>query len=137
MSAIHLIARTKDTVTISVADYEALVAAAEDASDIAVLQSAATREKELGTTVARSDNLSDALVGRLLSGEHPITIWREHRGLSVSALAEAAGVSRSYLAEIEAAKKPGSVQAFRRIAATLGVQVDDLLSDVDEKSGSS
>jgi DNA-binding XRE family transcriptional regulator len=131
MNAIRLIARTDDTVTLSVADYEALVAAAEDAVDVASLHAAEAKEQELGTAAARADNLSDDAVGRLLSGEHPITIWREHRGLTVSALAEAAGVSRSYLAEIEAAKKPGSIQAFRRIASTLGVAVDDLLMDAE------
>ena len=129
MNAIHLIARTHDTVTLSLIDYEALLTAAEDAEDVRTLRAAEARETEIGVEAARADDLSDDLVGRLLAGEHPITIWREHRGLSVSALAERAGVSRSYLAEIEALKKPGSIQAFRGLASALGLAVDDLLVD--------
>lgn len=127
MNAIHIIARTDDTVTLSATDYETLLTVAEDVEDIDTLRGAEAREAEIGKNVARADNLSDDLVGRLLAGEHPIRIWREHRGLTSQALADKAGVSRSYLAEIEGLKKPGSIQAFRSLAAALGVAVDDLL----------
>ena len=131
MNASRVIARTVDTVTLSVADYEALISAAEDAEDIATLRAAEAREEAGGKAEARPDNLSDELVGRLLEGEHPIKIWRDHRGLTSQALAEAAGVSRSYLAEIESRRKPGSIQAFKSLAAALKVSVDELLFDPD------
>ncbi len=127
MNAIHLLARTDDTVTMRTADYEALVAAAEDAEDIATLLAAGAREEAIGKTEARANNLSDDLVERLLQGEHPVKIWREHRGLTALALAGAAGVSRSYLAEIEGGKKPGSVAAYKMLADALSVTVDDLI----------
>ncbi len=129
MNAIHIIARTDDTVTLSATDYEALLTAAEDVEDIGTLRAAEAREAETGKDAARADNLSDESVGRLLAGEHPIRIWREHRDLTSRALADKAGVSRSYLTEIEGLKKPGSIQAFRSLAAALGVAVDDLLFD--------
>ncbi len=128
MNAIHIIARTDDTVTLSATDHEALLAAAEDVEDIGTLRVAEAREAEIGKGAAHH-NLSDESVGRLLAGEHPIRIWREHRGLTSRALADKAGVSRSYLTEIEGLKKPGSIQAFRSLAAALGVAVDDLLFD--------
>ncbi|RYB03365.1 helix-turn-helix domain-containing protein [Lichenibacterium ramalinae] len=131
MNAIQPIARTEDTVTLRLVDYEALIAAAEDVEDIATLYTAEAREKVLGKDAARADNLSDELVGRLLDREHPIRIWREHRGLTSQALADAAGVSRSYLAEIEGKKKPGSVQAFRALAAALKVPVDELFFEAE------
>ena len=127
MNAIHLLSRTDDTVTMRTVDYEALITAAEDAEDIATLLAAGAREEAIGKAEARADNPSDELVGRLLDGEHPVKIWREHRGFPCLALAKAAGVSRSYLAEIERGKKPGSVSAYRSLAKALGVTVDDLL----------
>lgn len=128
MNAIHILGRTDDTVTLRTSDFDALVGAAEDAEDLAALLAAGAKEDALGQVEARADHLSDDLVGRLLAGEHPLAIWRAHRGLSTSALAESAGVSRSYLAEIESGRKPGSVRAYRSLAIALDVSVDDLLA---------
>lgn len=132
MNAIHPIARTADTVTLRLADYQALISAVEDAEDIASLRSAEAHENAIGTAAARADHLSDDLVGRLLDGGPPLRIWREHRGLTAQALADAAGVSRSYLTEIETGQKPGSIAFFRAVAAALGVSLDDLMPvDID------
>ncbi len=124
-SAIHVIARIDGTVTLSATDCETLITAAEDIGTFALPRRARLRS----TKTRRADNLSDEFVTRLLAGEHPIRIWREHRGLTSPALADKARVSRSYLTEIEGLKKPGSVQAFRSLAAALGMAVDDLLFD--------
>lgn len=75
------------------------------------------------------DYLPAAAVKRMIAGESPITVWREHRGLSVTALAEKAGIGRSYLSEIEGGKKPGSVTALRSLADALGLSIDDLVAD--------
>ena len=66
---------------------------------------------------------------RLLAGEHPVRIWREHRGLSQEQLAGNAHIARSYLAEIEGRKKPGSLDAYRKLANALGLTVDDLMPE--------
>ena len=43
-------------------------------------------------------------------------------------LATAAGIANSYLSDIEnALKKPGSVNAMKRIAIALDVTIDDLI----------
>ena len=49
----------------------------------------------------------------LLDGANPVTVRRSKRGLTQRALAEAAEVSPSYLNEIEAGCKLGSVDAIR------------------------
>ena len=135
MNAIHLIAQTSDTVTLLRADFELMLEAIEDADDAMALRIAEAREKEVGKEAARADHLSIELVMRLMAGEHPVRIWREQRGLSPQALADKAGVGRSYLVEIEAHKKPGSVSAYRRLAKALSVTVDTLLPpEVDESS---
>lgn len=73
------------------------------------------------------DYLPITAVRRIMAGEHPVRVWREHRGMKPGALAEASGVSRSYIVEIEAGTKPGSVAAYRGMARALGVTIDDLL----------
>ena len=127
MNAIRPIAQTDDTVTLRRADFEMMLEAVEDAEDIMALRTTEAREKEIGKEAARADYLPSELVMRLMAGEHPVRIWREQRGLSPRALADKAGVGRSYLVEIEGHKKPGSVAAYRRLANALGLAIDDLL----------
>lgn len=55
-------------------------------------------------------------VNKLLDCDNRIGVWREYRGLTMSALAEAAGISQSYLSDIENGKKDGSVKVLKRIA---------------------
>lgn len=127
MNAVRPIAETADTVTLRRADFEVLLEAVEDAADRLALREAEAREAGIGKRAARADHLPVELVERLLAGEHPVRVWRSHRKLSPQALADHAGVGRSYLVEIESGRKPGSVAAYRRLAGALGVAVDDLL----------
>ncbi len=127
MNAVTLLAETEDTVTLSRADFEALVRAREDAIDNAAIDAAEEREARLGKDAARADYLPAEAAARMMDGEHPLKVWREHRGMTQRGLAAAADVATSYLAEIERGQKPGSVAALRRLAATLGVAIEDLL----------
>ncbi len=103
-------------------DYRRLVALAEDAEDLRAAEQAAAE-----LAAGEDELIPGEVVERLLSGEvHPLRVWREHRGLSQEALAERAGVGASCISQIEAGRREGSVRVLRRIAATLGVSVDDL-----------
>jgi len=117
---------TTDTITLSRAEYDALISSLEDAQDLAVVAAAEAREAALGKDVARADYLPIELVKRLSAGEHPIRVWRAHRGLTREALAAAAGVAPSYLSEIETRRKPGSFNAIARLATALRVPLDDI-----------
>lgn len=66
------------------------------------------------------------VVDRLLDGESKIRVWREHRGLSVKALAEAAGITAPYLSQIETGAREGKIDTFKKIAAALRLSVDDI-----------
>lgn len=109
------------------AEYNALLSRLEDLEDALDL----LRAQDKG---ASEDAWPDALVERLLKGEHPLRLWREHRGLTLDALSRAAGVAAGYLSEIEAGKKPGSVASLRKCAIALGVDLDDLVRGEDDET---
>ena len=111
-----------DTVTIPRSEYERLCAAWDDLADLQAAHAARERI-EAGT-----DELVPAAVAdRLIDGESPLMVWREHRGQSQSALARRSGVNRFQIADIEAGRATGSVQTLRALANALQVTVDDLL----------
>jgi DNA-binding XRE family transcriptional regulator len=115
-----------DTVTLSRAEYEALIRRLEDAEDNAAIDRLEARIQADGFAAATGDYLPIELVGRLLAGEHPIRIWRAHRGMTRETLAAMAGVSPSYLTEIERRRKPGSFDAMIKLAGALKVPLDDI-----------
>lgn len=116
------IAETADSVTLSRADFEALTELVADAQDLSDAEAVKAR-LAAGETEAFPFEIAE----RILDGTHPVTVFREHRGLTGRGLAEAAGVAPSYLSEIENARKPGSFDAMARIAAVLKVPLDLLV----------
>jgi DNA-binding XRE family transcriptional regulator len=115
-----------DTVTLTRAEYDALISRVEDAEDNAAIDRLEARIEKEGFAAATADYLSGELIARLVAGEHPIRIWRLHRGLTRETLAVSAGVSPSYLTEIETGRKPGSLNAMLKLAAALRVSLDDM-----------
>jgi DNA-binding XRE family transcriptional regulator len=115
-----------DTVTLPRVEYEALLRRLEDAEDNAALDRLEERIEKEGFAAATADYLPVELVERLVAGEHPIRVWRAHRGMTREALAALAGVSPSYLTEIETRRKPGSIAAIIKLAAALRVSLDDI-----------
>ena len=117
---------TSEIVTLTRAEYEALIERLEDAEDLAAVTAAEAREAALGKEKVRANYLPIELVRRLSAGEHPVRVWRAHRRLSREALATAAGIAPSYLSEIETRRKPGSFSALAKLAAALHISLDDL-----------
>ena len=83
---------TSEIVTLTRAEYEALIERLEDAEDLAAVAAAEAREAALGKEKVRANYLPIELVRRLSAGEHPVRVWRAHRRLSREALATAAGI---------------------------------------------
>lgn len=104
------------------ADYAALMSAIEDANDAEIVrvfkERFAAGEEEL---------LPSAMVNRMVAGENPVRVWREHRGLTAGVLAERAGIAQPYLSQIETGKREGTLQTMKKIADALKVTVDDLI----------
>ncbi len=67
----------------------------------------------------------------IIRGESPLVAFRTHCGLTLRELARQAGISPSYLSEIERRRKPGSAATHARLAAALDTTIDTLLTDRD------
>ena len=68
------------------------------------------------------------VVFAILDGENPIKVWREFRQLTQQQLAEAAGISKPYLSQIETAKRHGTTEVITAIAKALDVSIDELVT---------
>lgn len=72
-------------------------------------------------------NLPNEILQQLTMGkDSPIKIIRKHRGMTQGDLADAAGISRPYLTEIETGRKDGSIRALKSIAGALDVSLEIL-----------
>ncbi len=102
-------------------EYQRLIADAARASDVAEV-----RRFRRARRAGQAETVPAAVVDRLLSGEAPLRVWREHRGLSARGLADAAGISAPYVSQIEAGRRHPTVAVLARLADALRVELDDL-----------
>ncbi|OYY94021.1 MAG: XRE family transcriptional regulator [Hydrogenophilales bacterium 28-61-23] len=100
---------------VPVAEWHALLARLEEVQDIADAKSA--RE---------SETFPAEFADRLLSGESPLRVWREYRGLTLQTLAETCGVTRQMLSMIEHGKAKPSADLLGKLAGALDCDMDDL-----------
>lgn len=108
-----------EKVTISKAEYEALLDAKEDLEDIQAVEYALANPEE---------GMPHELVVRMIvDGENPLSIYREWRGFNQSSLAKASGVNRTQIADIEAGRSMPSVVTLKKLAQTLDVDMDVLV----------
>ena len=103
------------------ATYVQLVEDAEMLADIHDYDEAIRR-------IAAGEELIPAeVVYALLDGANPIRVWREHRGVSQAQLASMAGISASYLSQLESGKRDGTMEVLSAVSAALDVTLDDLI----------
>lgn len=110
-----------DTITLPRAEYEAMIERLEDFED---MQALARSE-----TVDRNRSLPLASVRRILANEHPLRVWREHRGLTGQQLEALSGVPQSYISTIERDVKTGSTGTLQKLAKALSIAIDDIVRD--------
>ena len=128
MAIIKPLNETDDTVTLSRADWNTVLDQLEELSDAAAVADSVREREASGEIVPERDYLTGREMRRLLEGIHPISVWREKRGLTQAALAQAATISPSHLSELERRQKGPSVDVLQRLATVLGATVDDLLA---------
>jgi antitoxin component HigA of HigAB toxin-antitoxin module len=61
-----------------------------------------------------------------LDGSHPLRAWREHRGMTLQALADATRMSKPYVSQIEGGKRAGTAATLKKLAKVLQVPLDAL-----------
>ena len=99
-------------------EFQKLQEALDDLDDIRAYDRAkATPQEFVPATV----------VDRLIEGESPIRVYREHRGLTQDQLASTVGISKPYLSQLENGVRTPSVDTARALADALRVDIDDLL----------
>jgi DNA-binding XRE family transcriptional regulator len=68
-------------------------------------------------------------VDRLLNGEHPISVWREYRGLTQQQLATHCAVDSDSIGQLEMRQCQPSLMILRKMANILKVDIEDLLEE--------
>lgn len=111
----------EELVVLPLAEYQRLVEDAEMLADIAAYDAA---KKDLDE--GRGELLPAALVDRMIAGESPVRVWREHRGLTLAELATAAGLSAAYVSQIETGSRAGTTKTLQALAKALTVELDDI-----------
>ena len=130
MNAINLprpVAEDETTVTLDRAAWAALVRQVEDAEDLAHVAANALKRQARGEEAFMRDCVTADEVLHVLDGETLVAVHRKRAKLTQRALAQAAGISPTYLNEVEKGKKPGSAAAFRKLASVLGVSMEALM----------
>ncbi|WP_244436141.1 helix-turn-helix domain-containing protein [Sinorhizobium fredii] len=95
--------------------------AAEDAEDVADV-------KRINERLARGEEelIPADIVNRILDGESKVKVWREYRKLTLRELAPKVDISPAYLSQIEGGSRDGTFETMKKIAAALGITVDEL-----------
>jgi ribosome-binding protein aMBF1 (putative translation factor) len=114
-----------DIVILSRKEYDQLIAAAnEDAVDAEILRRSIARVKSGEEETFTSDE-----VDAFLASKTPLAFFRKKRGMSQDTLAKRAGITQSYLSEIEIGRKSGDVRTLRKLADALKVSLDNLVPE--------
>jgi mRNA interferase RelE/StbE len=107
-----------DVVTNRHAEQDRLIADSEMLADLAAFDAA---KAEAG------EGMPLAVFSRIISGENPVTVIREWRGLTQAELARRADLHRVQLHDVESGKSRGSVETLKAIAVALDVGMDDVV----------
>ena len=107
---------------VPIADYRALIEKAELLDDVAAFDKA-----EAALAAGEDELVPSDIAASLLANVNAVKVWREYQGMSQVVLAEAAGLSQAYIAQIETGKREGRIAAYKAIASVLGVDLDDLV----------
>jgi DNA-binding XRE family transcriptional regulator len=114
-------AKGEDLAILPRAEYDRLCDLAEDRADAEAANRMLARIE-----AGEEEILPGAVVERLLVGENPIKVWRKHRGLTQAGLAEAAGLNKAYISQLETGVRRGSMETLSALSDILRVELDDL-----------
>ena len=99
--------------------WERMREAAEDAEDIADLERFDREDDGVRYPAAVAYAMAD--------GATALRAWREYKGMTLQALADAAGLSKPYLSQIEGGKRTGTGATLKKLAHALDLPVGALM----------
>lgn len=103
------------------AEYERLLALAEEATDAQALGEFVERYR-----CGEEETVPVAVVDRLLAGESPLRVWREHRHITAAQLAATVGVTPAHISKLESGKGDPSLSLLIKLAEALRVSLEEL-----------
>ncbi|WP_161391236.1 helix-turn-helix domain-containing protein [Croceibacterium xixiisoli] len=75
---------------------------------------------------AEDQTLPASCIRRIISGESPLRVYREHRGMSREDLASASGVQSEQIDRIESGRVEVAAGTIMVLAAALSISLDKL-----------
>jgi len=81
---------------------------------------------------ANEETIPGAVIDRLMEGEAPLLVWREHRGVSRGELADTARVSLGEIEDVELRDGDLGLRKMVALARALRIDAEDLLPWVDK-----
>ncbi|MFD1103463.1 helix-turn-helix transcriptional regulator [Sphingobium olei] len=102
-------------------DYQRLVDIAEDKADVHASIEAERRARE------GEEYIPSEILDRILAGENALRVWRNYRGLTQGVLGGQVGCTSEHLSMVETGRRQASAQLWRRLAAALSVDLDDIM----------
>jgi len=110
----------EEMVLIAKADFDQI----EDLLDVAAFDAAKAE-----SAAANRDVLTLEEVKAALAAPSPLAFWRAKRQMKQKDLAAAAGVSQSYVADLEAGRRKGDASVIKRLSQALRVRMEELVVD--------
>ncbi len=105
------------------AEFERLREAAETLDEIHSYDQAMQQISE-----GEDETFPAEFVKRLLAARHPLSAWRDYRGLTLAALGKACGVTAAALSQIEKGKREPSASLLKKLAEALRCDMEDLMT---------
>ena len=122
---IQIISNSDEEPAFAVLPYDEYTALIERVEQLEDLRDCRNFEERLAR--GEEELIPGDVVERLVEGENPVRVWREHRGLTQEELGARTGLSGPYLSQIESGKREGTVKVFAALAKALDVDIDDLV----------
>jgi DNA-binding XRE family transcriptional regulator len=114
----------EELVVLTRRDYEALRARAGDEAAEDVMSARIVAESDAALAKGADVALPDSVWAEIEGGANPLRVLRRMRGMTQDELAAAAGLSQSYLSDIEAGRKRGTADTLKSLARELRVPLD-------------
>ena len=79
---------------------------------------------EADRAAGRAGDISSEVMNRLLAGEAPLSVLAQARGLTLTEVADKAGLSQAYVSQLASGKRTGGLRTWRALAEALTVPLE-------------